>query len=86
MTGKYEFIEDRIVIVDPSIIEIDEEGIRLNNIDKTLSVKVVLQDPSGSKFAPPSAFSNIPRDSETWDDCDLIAIVSKRLEEFKIED
>jgi len=84
MTGTYEFTQDKITIIDPSIFSIDEDNVAINNTDKTLSVMVVLIDPVGSKFSPVNAFCAIPRDADTWDECDLLAVVTKRLEEFKV--
>jgi hypothetical protein len=83
--GTFNFPDDRLEIVDPTIFSIDENNITLNNIEKTLNACVVLIDPSGTKASPLKAFDSIPRDSDTWDACDLLAIVTKRLLEFKIQ-
>lgn len=83
MTGTFIFTNDKLKIIDPTILSINEESMTLNNISKTVSVDVVLIDPSGSEVSPLDAFSDIPRDSDNWDDCDLKAIVTKRLLEHK---
>ena len=84
MIGTYEFPNDKITIVDPSILSIDEDNMAINNTYKTLSVVVVLIDTVGTKVRPLDAFKDIPRDAPTWDDCDLLAVVTKKLEEFKV--
>jgi hypothetical protein len=84
MIGTYEFLDDRLTIIDPSIMSIDEDNMIINNTDKTINVSVVLIDLSGTKVSPLMAFCDMPRESSTWDDCDLLAIVTKRLEEHKI--
>jgi hypothetical protein len=81
--GTFNFPDDRLIIINPTIFSIDEDNIQLNNNDKTITVWVFLVDPSGTRVAPLKAFENIPRDSQTWDDCDLVSIVTKRLLEFK---
>ena len=84
MEGTFYFIDDNITIVNPSIESINESLITLDNVTKTISVTVVLTDPSGSKFTPVHAFEDIPRDSENWDSCDCTGIVMTRLETFRV--
>ncbi len=83
MIGTFIFPDDNLSIVDPTILSINEKSMTLNNVTKTISVDVVLIDRVGTKAGPLEAFSNIPRDSDNWDDCDLVEIVTKRLNEYK---
>ena len=77
----YKFEQFKIEIVDPTI-EINYESVIINNINREITVDIVLIDDAGSKFG--ITLNNLPSNSESWDSVDLVAVVNAELETYKV--
>lgn len=85
MTYKFENYTTSVGVLtgeftDPTI-EADKNSISINDIDKTISVSIVLIT-ENSKVA--TRFEDMPRNGQGWDDSDLEVMIGIKLQEFAI--